>query len=123
MQNQGSMRICHTFGLARRSRCVAHSSRGVLVKIRVSGTSTALHQEQFVIFISGGCGRSTERHDKHALEAHLVGKLLVYRKKYVVHDKPAILCVGGDKGQFIRMQPEVEGVYHATDRGNPEVCL
>src|SRR5450432_4347810 len=123
MQDQGSMRIGHSFGLARGSGCVAESGRGVLVKIRVSGTSTTLPQERLVIFVSGRCRRSTERHYKHALEARLVGKLLVYGKKYIVHDKPAILCVLGDKGQFIGMQPEVKGVYHAPGRRDPEVCL
>jgi hypothetical protein len=123
VQNQRAMRIGHTFGLARGSGCVAESGRIVLVKIRIDGTSTTLRQERLVIFVSGRCGRSTEWHNKHALKARLVGKLLVYGKKNVVHDKPAIFCVVGDKGEFIGMQAEVERVYHATDRGDPEVRL
>ena len=56
MQNQGAMRIGHAFGLARGSRRVAESGRGVLVEIRISGSATALRQERLVIFVFGGRG-------------------------------------------------------------------
>ena len=52
--------------------------------------------------------------DKHSFRLYLVAELLKQRQQHVIDDEKAVVRMIDDEGQLLRMQPQIERVYHAA---------
>ena len=115
------MRVDHAFRIAGGSGCVTHGGGFGFLECR---EGIALRRSGQKVFVRGGpVGQrlAAMTHHDHTLDAGMVFYLLIDRQQDVVHQEHAILSVVDDEGQFPGMQPEVQGMQHASGNGDTEV--
>ena len=121
MQRDGAMRINNALRAPRGAGRVTHRRRFVFVELRIREILTRLGQEFLVAITARRRRAATERHHDYALEFHLVAKFFKHRQQDVIDDQEAVARVVGDEADFVRVQPQVQRVEHASGGRDAEV--
>ena len=114
MQRHGAVRIHDALRAPRGAGGVAHHRRFILVELRIREVVARMGQEFLVAKAARRRRTAAERHDDYALELYSVAKFFVYRQQHVVDDQKAVARVAGDEGDFVRVQPQVQRMEHAS---------
>ena len=115
------MRINDTLRLSGGARGVAHPGRVIFIEVCVLGSFRVLLQQQFVIFVALGHRLTAERNDNHTLQVHPVFYLFEKVQKNIIDNQEPVFGMVHDKGQFVGMKAEVQGVQHTAHSGDTEI--
>src|SRR5947207_1221157 len=109
VQHQRAVGIDDTFGMASRARREAHRRAVVFIDLGILEIIAGFSEQLLVVQQSLGYAATTVRNDKHFFERRVGTELLVNRQEDIVNQQEAVAGMPGDGGNFMGMEPEVQG--------------
>ena len=110
------MRVHGALRLPRRAARVAHGRSGPLVDLAIAEVIRFGAREQLLV-LDRAVRRGAVADRDHVLEADALAEVLDERPEHLVRDQHPVARMGGDVGQVVGVQAEVERVRdHSADR-------
>src|SRR6267143_1485183 len=120
VQHQRAVGIDDAFGMAGRARREAHRRAVVFIDLRISETIAGFSEQLLVVQQSFGHAPTTIRNDNYFFEKRVGTELLVNWQEHIVNQQEAVAGMPGDGGNFMRMEPEVQGMQNAAGARHTE---
>ena len=120
VQHQRAVGIDDAFGMASRARREAHRRAVVFIDLRILEIIAGFSEQLLVVQQSLGYAATTVRNDKHFFERRVGTELLVNRQEDIVNQQEAVAGMPGDGGNFMGMEPEVQGMQNAAGARHAE---
>ena len=99
---------------------VKHIAAVVFVDLRISEIIAGFSEQLLVVQKSVGYAPTTIRNDNHFFEGRAGTELLVNWQEHIVNQQEAIAGMPGDGGNFMGMEPEVQGMQNAAGARHAE---
>src|SRR5579863_1386254 len=118
------MRIDDRLRASRRARSEKHGSAILFVELRINEVIVFRRQQFVVIEESGRNVTARVSIDDHPLKARAGrAQRLVNREQSVIDDQKSRAGMVGDRGEFLRMEPQIERVDDSAGAGDPEEAM
>ncbi len=125
VQHQSAVRINHALGKSGCAGGETHRGPVIFVELRIA---EILRRRRKRLFVTHGArgqfsrAAAVRNHDD-LFKGHVLANLFVNRQEHVVNNQKPVPRVVCNRGDLVRVQPEIQGVQDASGAGHAEKHL